>query len=186
MNPNFEDLRWLAGSLSVGVASGIMVLTGTVHPPAGATALLAAVDTHVSGLGWLLLPIVLISSMLTTAVACIFNNIHRQYPQYWWSPNKPSATAKEDEEKGQKNRKTPEMQMNAHHTAQRHSNFEIIVSASGIDFPPRLYLSEEEHGMLKILEQRLNEVKANEEASQSDTHSDTHTSEHDKSDKDSF
>lgn len=52
-NPQrLDDLRWLAGSLSASLATVLMQMTETTHPPAGATALLAAVSQPVYGIGW--------------------------------------------------------------------------------------------------------------------------------------
>ncbi len=82
----FEQLRWLAGALSVGAASVVMSITKTVHPPAGATALLAATDSTITGLGWWLLALILLGSMLMLTSALIINNIKRQFPMYWWTP----------------------------------------------------------------------------------------------------
>ena len=47
-----EEVRWVAGSLSASVAIVLMQITETTHPPAGATALLAAVNQPVYELGW--------------------------------------------------------------------------------------------------------------------------------------
>ena len=44
----FLDLRWLAGALAVGASSAVMSMTKTVHPPAGATALLAATTPEIT------------------------------------------------------------------------------------------------------------------------------------------
>ncbi|KAB8343227.1 hypothetical protein FH972_022817 [Carpinus fangiana] len=179
MNSNFENLRWIAGSLSVGIASALMTLTGTVHPPAGATALLAAVDSHVSGLGWLYLPIVIISSLLTIAVACLLNNIHRQYPLYWWSPTKqiPSSPGK-DEEKCQDSSVT-------HHETedhiQRHWDREVVVSVEGAKMPYNFFISPEELALLKRLEGRLRQTQLRtSEEDHSDAFSGTHRSDDDK------
>ena len=49
----FNELRWLAGSLSTATAIVAMQITETTHPPAGASALLAAVDPEITDLGWL-------------------------------------------------------------------------------------------------------------------------------------
>ncbi|EXJ74582.1 uncharacterized protein A1O5_02878 [Cladophialophora psammophila CBS 110553] len=86
--PNrFEDLRWLAGALSVGCASIAMSFTKTIHPPAGATALLAATNVEIQDLGWWLLPLVLLAAMLMLASALVVNNFSgRRYPVYWWTP----------------------------------------------------------------------------------------------------
>ncbi|CAA7257441.1 unnamed protein product [Cyclocybe aegerita] len=53
----FQDLLWLAGSLSCATSIVLMQITGTVHPPAGATALLAAVNTEIRDMGWYYLPV---------------------------------------------------------------------------------------------------------------------------------
>lgn len=81
-----QDLKWLAGAFSCACTTVVMGLTGTVHPPAGATALLAVVDDGVSQLGWMLVPLVLLSSTLMLIVALITNNVQRRFPLYWWSP----------------------------------------------------------------------------------------------------
>lgn len=81
-----DSLRWLAGSLSTAVAIIAMQVTKTTHPPAGATALLAAVDPAIYGLSWYYLPVVLLSSMLVLATALFINNIQRRYPVFWISP----------------------------------------------------------------------------------------------------
>ena len=60
-----------------------MTVTKTVYPPAGATALLAAVDPQVERLGWYLVPLVLLSAAITLLVSLLINNIQRRYPTYW-------------------------------------------------------------------------------------------------------
>jgi CBS-domain-containing membrane protein len=52
----FDELRWLAGSLSTATAIVAMQITETTHPPAGASALLAAVSPDITELGWLVTP----------------------------------------------------------------------------------------------------------------------------------
>ncbi|KXH62604.1 HPP family protein [Colletotrichum nymphaeae SA-01] len=51
LSPHFDSIRWLGGALSCALATTVMALTKTVHPPAGATALLAVVDDGVVHLG---------------------------------------------------------------------------------------------------------------------------------------
>ncbi|KAH8434874.1 HPP family protein [Aspergillus melleus] len=82
----FNSLRWLAASLSSSVAILVMQITQTMHPPAGATALLPAVDDAVWDLSWYYLPVVLLSSTLLLAVALLLNNIQRRYPVFWIAP----------------------------------------------------------------------------------------------------
>ena len=52
----FDELRWLAGSLSTATAIVAMQITETTHPPAGASALLAAVSPEITELGWSVTP----------------------------------------------------------------------------------------------------------------------------------
>lgn len=82
----FEELRWLPGALAVGLASAVMGATKTVHPPAGATALLAASTPEISELGWWVLPLVLLAASLMLASAMLVNNLYKRFPGYWWTP----------------------------------------------------------------------------------------------------
>ncbi|KAK5091194.1 hypothetical protein LTR05_001374 [Lithohypha guttulata] len=63
-----------------------MGVTKTVHPPAGATALLAATTIEVTELGWWLLPLVLLASVLMLVSAMLVNNLYKRFPLYWWTP----------------------------------------------------------------------------------------------------
>ncbi|KAJ8474990.1 hypothetical protein ONZ45_g15765 [Pleurotus djamor] len=82
----FLRLEWLGGSLSCAVSIVLMQLTGTLHPPGGATALLATVNPDVRELGWYFLPVILLMSTLALAVALVLNNIQRRYPTFWFTP----------------------------------------------------------------------------------------------------
>lgn len=82
----FMELRWLAGALSVGTASAVMGITKTVHPPAGATALLAATSPEVLAIGWWLIVLVLLAGVLMLTSAMIVNNLYKRFPLYWWTP----------------------------------------------------------------------------------------------------
>ena len=86
MSDKFEEIRWVAGALACAAATAIMALTKTVHPPAGATALLAVANQDVTQLGWFLIPVMLLGLGLMLCVALIINNIERQFPIYWWTP----------------------------------------------------------------------------------------------------
>jgi hypothetical protein len=63
-----------------------MSMTNTVHPPGGATAVLAAVDPTTIRMGWMFVPFILLGSVLMFVVACLINNIQRQFPVFWWTP----------------------------------------------------------------------------------------------------
>ncbi|KAI4214655.1 MAG: hypothetical protein LQ351_002728 [Letrouitia transgressa] len=87
---HYQSLEWLVGSLSVAVAIVMMVITETTHPPAGATALIAAVDPKVRDLGWYYLLIILLSSLVVLVTALLFNNFQRRYPVFWFKPAVPA------------------------------------------------------------------------------------------------
>lgn len=79
---------WLAAALAVSVAIAAMHATGTLHPPGGATALIAVIGSEqVHALGYLyaLVPATL-GAVLMLVVALLINNIPptRRYPLYWW------------------------------------------------------------------------------------------------------
>lgn len=78
-----SDLRWLAGALACACALVVMGLTGTVHPPGGATALLAVTDDGVAALGWRLVAMVAADCALMLAVALLLNNVRRRFPAFW-------------------------------------------------------------------------------------------------------
>ena len=74
---------WYTAAFSVGLAVAAMVGTRTIHPPAGATALIAVI----TGQGWLfpLLPVG-VGICILVFVGIGINNLaaKRQYPCYWW------------------------------------------------------------------------------------------------------
>ena len=82
----FLRYDWVAGAVACAVAGWVMSATGTVHPPGGATAILACIDQDIIALGWMYPPIMLLASILMLIVACLFNNTLRQYPVFWWTP----------------------------------------------------------------------------------------------------
>jgi CBS-domain-containing membrane protein len=90
---------WLTASLSVALAVVMMQITKTLHPPGGATALIANIGTaKVKALGyWYVLSPVLSGVMILLLVAIICNNAtsHRSYPankqwyKFWKRAYKP-------------------------------------------------------------------------------------------------
>ena len=73
---------WWSVALATGTAITLMMLTRTVHPPAGSN----PVIVFLAQPGWdfLLLP-TLLGAILLVLVALVYNNLHRQekYPKYW-------------------------------------------------------------------------------------------------------
>ncbi|KAK9704058.1 hypothetical protein K7432_010406 [Basidiobolus ranarum] len=86
-----DNFLWLQGALSVSLSIVAMQITGTVHPPGGATALIAVTSgSKILDLGYLYMAIpVLFGTGLMLIVALLINNIQRQYPMYWFFPRKP-------------------------------------------------------------------------------------------------
>jgi len=82
----FANYSWVTSAIACAVASVAMSMTNTVHPPGGATAILACTQSQIIALGWMFPPIILLASTLMMVVACLFNNTLRQYPTFWWSP----------------------------------------------------------------------------------------------------
>jgi CBS-domain-containing membrane protein len=80
----FPDVLWLSSSLSVALSIVLMQITKTLHPPGGATALIANIGSEkIKALGYLyVLSPVLIGVLILLVVALIFNNIpkNRYYP----------------------------------------------------------------------------------------------------------
>lgn len=159
LSSNFEGLRWLAGAFACGLASASMTVTKTIYPPAGATALLAAVDPTIERLGWYLLPLVLLSAVLTLVVSLLVNNIQRKYPIYWWTPvDLGKSRGPDDIEKSE------ERQPSSHSTLNEDvgykeelAAFTIKITPHHIVVPDHLYLAQEEKGILGVLKERLRE-----------------------------
>jgi CBS-domain-containing membrane protein len=84
----FHANLWLAGSLAVATAIAVMHATKTLHPPGGATALIAVIGSQkIHDLGYLyaIIPAAT-GALIMLAVALLINNIpkNRRYPQFWF------------------------------------------------------------------------------------------------------
>jgi CBS-domain-containing membrane protein len=83
----FGGQIWLSCGIAVATVIALMHLTKTLHPPAGATALIAIIGgDKINNLGFLY-PIIPVGLGITILVilAVIFNNIpeKRRYPEFW-------------------------------------------------------------------------------------------------------
>lgn len=79
---------WLASAIAVSSAIALMHLTKTLHPPGGATALIAVIggdSIHKLGYLYVLTPITLGAGVMLV-IALIVNNIpkNRKYPEFWF------------------------------------------------------------------------------------------------------
>jgi CBS-domain-containing membrane protein len=79
---------WLAAAVAVATAIAVMHLTKTLHPPGGATALIAVIggeSVHSLGYMYALVPAGL-GAVILLLVALVVNNIpkSRRYPEFWF------------------------------------------------------------------------------------------------------
>lgn len=83
----FGGVAWVGASLAVSLAIAAMLVTRTLHPPAGGTALLAVVGGEkIHNLGYLYAFVpVGVGALILLVVALLVNNIpkHRKYPEFW-------------------------------------------------------------------------------------------------------
>ena len=85
----FSDYIPLACALAVSISIAAMHLTRSLHPPAGATALIAVIGApKIHQLGyWYILSPVLTGALILLMVALVINNLSsnskRHYPRYW-------------------------------------------------------------------------------------------------------
>jgi CBS domain-containing membrane protein len=83
-------VSWLAAALAVSTSIVLMQITKTLHPPGGATALIAVIGTErVKNLGYLyVLNPILSGVIILLSVALFFNNVteNRSYPRnkHWY------------------------------------------------------------------------------------------------------
>jgi len=78
---------WLAAAVAVSLSIALMHLTGTLHPPGGATALIAVIggdSVHSLGYFYVVMPVALGAAVMLL-VALVINNIPetRKYPEFW-------------------------------------------------------------------------------------------------------
>ena len=83
----FSSSLWLASALAVATAIAVMHATKTLHPPGGATALIAVIGSqriHDLGYYYVLVPVG-IGALIMLVVALAVNNIprSRKYPEFW-------------------------------------------------------------------------------------------------------
>ncbi|KAL6816283.1 HPP domain-containing protein [Trichoderma camerunense] len=179
LSDNFEDIKWLGGALACASATAMMALTKTVHPPAGATALLAVVDPTLIQVGWFLIPVMLLGCTLMLGAALLINNIERQFPVYWWSPEdlrRPNSMfrRRSSKKKAKETESKPEDASSGEGDARYVSDVEanaaaetelekedtiyaadIIIKPGQVIVPEHVYLTQEEQQYLETISKRL-------------------------------
>ncbi|ATY60210.1 HPP family [Cordyceps militaris] len=173
----FAGVQYVGGALACAATTALMALTKTVHPPAGATALLAVVDDRLLGLGWFLVPVMMLGCALMVAVALVVNNIERRYPVYWWTPDalRPKEpilrrAKEEDPESAPASATTtnegaapPPPEDTDHDTAAegpevahcKHDLNEVVIRPGHVLVPHDMFLTQEEAQLLETLSRRL-------------------------------
>ncbi|MBI5665396.1 MAG: HPP family protein, partial [Nitrospirae bacterium] len=83
----FNEHMWLASSVAVATAVALMHFTKTLHPPGGATALIAVIggeNIHDLGFSYAIVPVGA-GAAIMLVVALLVNNLatNRRYPEFW-------------------------------------------------------------------------------------------------------
>ncbi len=83
----FGNTIWLASAMAVSLAIVVMLSTKTLHPPGGATALIAVIGgAKIHNLGFLYAFIPAgTGAVILLVIALLVNNLskNRRYPEYW-------------------------------------------------------------------------------------------------------
>ncbi|MEW6347515.1 MAG: HPP family protein [Thermodesulfobacteriota bacterium] len=84
----FPDCLWFAAALAVATSIAVMHVTRTLHPPAGATTLIAVIggeQIHALGFMYAFIPVTA-GALILLLVGLLFNNAlqTRRYPQFWF------------------------------------------------------------------------------------------------------
>lgn len=83
----FGETVWIAAALAVSLAIVTMLATKTLHPPGGATALIAVIGgAKIHGLGYLYAVVPAgTGALVLLIIALVVNNLskNRKYPEYW-------------------------------------------------------------------------------------------------------
>lgn len=155
LHSDYEQSKWIAGAVGCAIASAVMLLTGTVHPPGGASAVLAATEPAITAMGWFFVPLVMWGATLMIVVGLLLNNIQRQFPVYWWTPLDIRRAKKEDLETvpngrgGLERRETEEEQI----YDQPYGKIEI--TGAEVILPETMSLNKDEAELLERLRERL-------------------------------
>ncbi|KAF7587202.1 hypothetical protein BBP40_007564 [Aspergillus hancockii] len=153
LNPHTHSLPQVGGALACGITTALMVLTKTVHPPAGATALLAVTEGY--KIGWFLILIMLLGSVLMQAVALLINNIQRRFPVYWWTPIPLSRPEAEDTESAAGEKEGSWAPSASDDDTQTTVPVQIIIQEGRVSVPDNLWITAEEMECLEKISQRI-------------------------------
>ncbi|KAH7087735.1 HPP family protein [Paraphoma chrysanthemicola] len=152
---DYESIKWLAGAVACGTSSAVMLLTGTVHPPGGASAVLAATEPVITAMGWYFAGLVLWGTTLMVFVGLVVNNIQRQFPIYWWTPMDLTRPKNNDEETVPNGRGGLERKKTKDKQKYDQDGGRIQITGAEVLLPGDLSLNAEEAKVLERLRERL-------------------------------
>lgn len=132
-----------------------MLLTGTVHPPGGASAVIAAIDASAIAMGWYFVGLVLYGATLMMLVGLVINNIQRQFPVYWWTPLDLRKERKKDVETVPNGRGGLEPKESKEQQKYDQISETIKITGAEVILPDDLSLNAEETKLLEQLKKRL-------------------------------
>jgi len=168
LSPHWEELSWVAGALACALSSFVMGMTNTVHPPGGATAVLACTNAQITAMGWMFVPFVMMGSVIMLAIALIVNNLQRQYPNYWWTAEELPRGKVEDLEKVD----SRDSQRTLRHDDDPEAagvamEGRVVVAADKVFVPNGVRVTDKEMEVLAQLQQRLKEAEGEDPAKSS-------------------
>lgn len=153
LNPHAAKLPELSGPLACAITTSLTILTNTSHPPAGATALLAV--TQASNLGWFLMPVVILETVLMLTVALIINNIQRRYPVYWWTPKSLPRRRDNGIEEARKEEPDVILRTSSISGGMPDQPLQIVVRRKAVFVPGNLWITAEEREVLETISRRI-------------------------------
>ncbi|KAB8264112.1 HPP family-domain-containing protein [Aspergillus pseudonomiae] len=155
LNPHANALPQVGGALACAITTAVMVLTKTVHPPAGATALLAVTEGY--EIGWFLVLIMFLGCIMMQAVALVINNIHRRFPVYWWTPDplrRPKVVV-EDTESGRERKQESLAPTTSDDDTEATVPAQIVIEEGKVTVPDNVWITTEEMEFLEKISQRI-------------------------------
>ncbi|RAK75492.1 HPP family protein [Aspergillus fijiensis CBS 313.89] len=152
LNAHAESLPQIGGALACAITTCIMVLTNTVHPPAGATALLSV--TQSADVGWALILVMFLGSVLMQAVALLINNIQRRFPIYWWTPVSLARPKSSDTESGDRINRAS-FETDGTQDVFPGEPRQVLIESGKILLPNQFSISEAEMKVLRSISERL-------------------------------
>lgn len=158
LHSDYDSVSWIAGAAACGCASAVMLLTNTVHPPGGASAVLAATDPVITAMGWYFVGLGMWGTTLMLAVGLIVNNIQRQFPMYWWTPLDIRRAKVQDEETVPDAKGGIELK----ESVDEKEGEGIEISDVGVRVPNDMDLDAEEIEVLERLRERLRKRRESE------------------------